>query len=77
MKMMEKPVGRRSEKKTDISNEGYPTEDGIGRRKQFSFGCFDGDDRPHSTQDHGCIVQGIDPGNFFSETVTQYADKKT
>ena len=31
MEMMEKPVGRGSEKEPDICYESYPAEDGIGR----------------------------------------------
>jgi len=72
MQTVEQPVGRRGQNDADIGNEGHPAENGVGRREQLAAHIGDLDHRAHTTQDHGGIVNRIDPGNVCAIVVTHH-----
>lgn len=77
MQLMKKPVNSRSQKHTDIGNEGNTTENGIKRRENLAaVGLYFGH-RTHARKNHGSIVQRVNPHQITEEMVTQNPDAET
>lgn len=60
----------------DIGDEHHPAEQGIKRRKKLTVLAFDLHHRSHAAQDHGRIVQGIDPGNVIGVMIAENTSKQ-
>jgi hypothetical protein len=77
VKAVEKPVDGGREYNANIGDEDHATEQSIERRKNFAGRVRDIYHGTHSTQDHACIMNRINPGNSGCVMITKYPDKDT
>lgn len=55
----------RGQYQTEIGNKHHPAENGITGREPFAGFSFNIYDRSHTTQNHGRLMQEIEPGTPF------------
>jgi len=66
----------RCEDESYISNKYNPAEKSVNRRKQFAFSGVYLYHRSHTAQDHGGIMQCINPGSISQVMITNDANNQ-
>ena len=74
MHPVKEPVDGRREDDTDIGDKDNAAEQGIKGGEEFANRRVDINHRPHTTQYHRRIVQGVQPPDICRIVITQYTD---